>query len=321
MTVNGCAQHPTPMGHQQATCTLPLRSSPDMAPVGGALPEHWGMALDRSTPNLRAALTSRRSIILGAAATVVAAGCSSSKSDSATSPSSPSDRSTTTDAPTPPSTTSTDVVEACRLTPELTAGPYYLDGHLARCDITEGRPGTPLQFQVTVMGIDECTPLQGAAVDIWHCDAGGEYSGFNGNSLAETQAQGANDKRYLRGVQLTDADGTATFSTIFPGWYEGRTVHIHLKVLEGGALSTTYTGGHVAHVGQAFFDEDTTAHILARSPYSAHTGTRTTNAQDSIYAQAGTGAIAAMTPHAPGYRATFVCTVDPASTPPAAPLF
>lgn len=269
-------------------------------------------------------MTSRRSIIVGAAATVVA-GCSASKSHSEASASSPSRNPATTDVPassrTPRPAAPTSVAEACRLTPELTAGPYHLDGHLVRSDITEGRPGTPLQLQVKVLGIDGCTPLQGAAVDIWHCDAGGEYSGFNGSSLAETQAEGANDKRYLRGVQLTDADGTATFTTIFPGWYEGRTVHIHLKVLDGGTVSTTYTGGHVAHVGQAFFDEDVTAQILGRPPYSAHAGTRTTNAQDSIYAQAGTGAIAAMTPQAPGYHATFVCTVDPAATPPAAPLF
>jgi protocatechuate 3,4-dioxygenase beta subunit len=214
---------------------------------------------------------------------------------------------------------------ACVLTPELTAGPYYLDGPLARPDITEGRPGSRLEFQVRVLALPGCGPLVGAAVDVWHCDAGGEYSGWNGSSLAETNAEGRNDDRYLRGVQLTDIDGVATFTTIFPGWYEGRTVHIHLKVLEGGTLAETYTGGHVAHVGQAFFDEAATAALLRQDPYRAHTGQRTTNAQDSIYAQAGPGAIAPLVPGSDdardGSTARFTCLVDPAATPPPAPLF
>jgi protocatechuate 3,4-dioxygenase beta subunit len=211
---------------------------------------------------------------------------------------------------------------ACVLTPELTAGPYYLDGHLARTDITEGRPGTPLQLKVRVLALPDCAPLEGAAVDVWHCDAGGEYSGFNGNSLEATQAGGTNDKRFLRGVQITDGDGVATFTTVFPGWYEGRTVHIHLKVLEGGTLASTYTGGHVAHVGQAFFDEAPTAEILAAGPYLIHTGTRTTNDQDSIYLQAGPGAITPLTRRSVGgYVGEFTCIVDPGATPPPAPLF
>lgn len=211
---------------------------------------------------------------------------------------------------------------ACLLTPELTAGPYYLDGHLARRDITEGRPGAPLELRVQVLALPDCAPLGGAAVDIWHCDAGGEYSGFNGNSLEATSAGGTNDKRFLRGVQLTDDDGFATFSTIFPGWYEGRTVHIHLKVLEGGSLAGTYTGGHVAHVGQAFFDEAATAEVLAADPYLARTGARTTNDEDSIYGQAGPDAITVLTPlDTGGYRGVFTCMVDPDATPPPAPLF
>lgn len=212
------------------------------------------------------------------------------------------------------------------LTPELTAGPYHLDGHLARADITEDREGTPLEFTVRVLALPECEPLEGAAVDIWHCDAGGEYSGFNGNSLEATQAGGTNTKRFLRGVQLTDAEGRATFKTIFPGWYEGRTVHIHLKVLDGGTLTDTYTGGHVAHVGQAFFDEATTVEVLATGAYLAHTGDRTTNDEDSIYAQAGPGAITSVAPRntgdpGAGLVGEFTCMVDPDATPPPAPLF
>lgn len=208
------------------------------------------------------------------------------------------------------------------LTPELTAGPYHLHGHLARRDITEGRPGTPLELRARVLALPSCAPLEGAAVDIWHCDAGGEYSGFNGNSLEATRANGTNDARFLRGVQLTDRDGVAAFTTIFPGWYEGRTVHVHLMVLDGGTIAATYTGGHVAHVGQAFFDEAITAEILASGPYLAHTGTRTTNDQDGIYAQAGPGALALVTPQAAGgYAGELTCVIDPDATPPAATPF
>jgi len=222
----------------------------------------------------------------------------------------------------PPETAA--VPGSCQLTPELTAGPYHLDGHLDRRDITEGKPGIPLELRVRVLDLNSCQPLAGAAVDIWHCDAGGEYSGFNGNSLGATQAGGTNDKRYLRGVQRTDTDGTATFTTIFPGWYEGRAVHIHLQVLEGGTLASTYTGGHIAHVGQAFFDEPTTAQVMALDPYRAHTGALTTNDQDSIYGQAGPGAIVTIhqgTTAANGYIADITCVVDPTASPPAAPLF
>jgi len=283
----------------------------------------------------------RRGLLLGAGAAFVLAGCSSNdqmatRPTAASAGMTPSTTTAPTTATTPSgsapiaptstvavATTASTAPLACVLTPELTAGPYYLDGPLARADITEGRPGAPMQFRVRVLGMPDCAPLAGAAVDVWHCDAGGEYSGFNGNSLEATQSQGKNDKRFLRGVQLTDSDGVATFNTIFPGWYEGRTVHIHLKVLDGGTLGSTYTGGHVAHVGQAFFEESTTARLLTEGPYLAHTGARTTNGQDSIYAQAGPGAITTMTAGkgGGGYVGEFTCMVDRSATPPAAPLF
>lgn len=269
---------------------------------------------------------SRRQVLLGAAATLVVAGCSGGTDQSTDGG---GDRSTSTSTSTSmstaeaPTSTSTSAPASCLLTPELTAGPYYLDGHLARADITEDRPGTPMTFRVKVLAHPECTPVEGAAVDIWHCDAGGEYSGFNGNSLAATAEGGTNDKRYLRGVQLTDRDGIATFRTIFPGWYEGRTVHIHLKVIEGGSLASTYTGGHVAHVGQAFFEEAATATILGGAPYRGHTGTRTTNDQDSIYQQAGPTAVSVLTERpnpSDGLIGDFSCTIDPDATPAAAPM-
>src|SRR4051794_18576961 len=138
---------------------------------------------------------------------------------------------------------------ACALTPELTAGPYHLDGPAVRRDITEGRPGAPLALTIKVTDAT-CRPVTNAAVDVWHCDAGGEYSGFNGNSLDATNQQGTNDKRFLRGIQLTDGTGAVTFETIYPGWYEGRAIHVHLRTVVGGSEEdTTYDGGHVSHTG------------------------------------------------------------------------
>ncbi|MBS1836549.1 MAG: intradiol ring-cleavage dioxygenase [Actinobacteria bacterium] len=268
-------------------------------------------------------MLSRRGLLAGSTVGLILSGCST---DDAAAPTTTGRRSDA--APSEPTTTSraTPPLPGCVLTPELTAGPYYLDGPLARSDITEGRPGTPLEFRVRVLALPGCTPLTGAAVDVWHCDAGGEYSGFNGNSLEATAAQGRNDRRFLRGVQVTDADGIASFTTIFPGWYEGRTVHIHLKVHDGGSLGSTYDGGHVAHVGQAFFDEAITADVLGSGAYTAHTGTRTTNDEDSIFRQAGSGAITTMEPkraggEQPGFVGEFTCMVDPSATPPPAPLF
>jgi protocatechuate 3,4-dioxygenase beta subunit len=112
---------------------------------------------------------------------------------------------------------------SCVLAPEQTEGPYYLPGDKLRRNVTEGKPGVPLTLKLTVLDASTCKPIKGAAVDIWHCDAGGIYSG--------TSQQGAEKLTFLRGIQKTDAKGLATFKTIYPGWYQGRTVHIHVRVL------------------------------------------------------------------------------------------
>lgn len=124
------------------------------------------------------------------------------------------------------------------LTPELTEGPYYLPLELVRQDIREDRPGLPLRLRVAVVDLaNGCVPLPNAAVDIWYCDAQGYYSGVEGNpggnASGEAGAGGAAGT-FLRGVQPTDADGAAEFLTIYPGWYAGRTVHIHMQVHVGG---------------------------------------------------------------------------------------
>jgi protocatechuate 3,4-dioxygenase beta subunit len=159
---------------------------------------------------------------------------------------------------------------SCVLAPEQTEGPYYLDDHKVRRNITEGRPGVPLALRLTVVDVSNCKPIKGAAVDIWHCDAGGVYSG--------TSVQDTEDDRFLRGIQRTDAKGLALFRTIYPGWYQGRTVHIHVMV---------HIGGNVVHTGQLYFADTLTDTVYRRSPYSARSARTTRNAADSIYRNGG----------------------------------
>lgn len=156
----------------------------------------------------------------------------------------------------------------CVLMPELTAGPYYLDLDLVRSDIAEGRPGLPLDLRVTVVDAEACEPIERAAVDVWHCDAGGAYSGV----------EGAEGETFCRGVQLTDAAGVAEFRTVFPGWYTGRAVHIHVKV---------QVDGDQTHTGQLFFDPEVTSAVYALEPYAERGGQDVANESDGIYAQSG----------------------------------
>jgi protocatechuate 3,4-dioxygenase beta subunit len=166
------------------------------------------------------------------------------------------------------STTASSAAPDCILMPELTEGPYYLDLDLVRGDITEGRPGLPLDLRVTVVDADACEPMEGAAVDVWHCDAGGAYSGV----------QGAEGEIFCPGVQMTGTDGVAEFRTIFPGWYTGRAVHIHVKV---------QVDGDQTHTGQLFFNPAVTTAVYALEPYAERGEQDVPNSNDSIYGESG----------------------------------
>jgi protocatechuate 3,4-dioxygenase beta subunit len=150
----------------------------------------------------------------------------------------------------------------------VTEGPYYLDINDVRQDVTEGKPGAPLSLQITVVDSSSCSPMDGAAVDIWHCDATGTYSGV----------QQSTGTTFLRGTQVTGADGSVSFNTIYPGWYQGRAVHIHMKV---------HVNNSVVHTGQLFFDDSLSDTVLANSPYTGRGERDTRNADDMIYSQAG----------------------------------
>jgi protocatechuate 3,4-dioxygenase beta subunit len=167
--------------------------------------------------------------------------------------------------------------------PELTEGPYYIDGEKLRRDIREGHRGTLLTLRLRVLNASTCKPIKNAVVDIWHCDAAGEYSGF-GNS--------SSNRTFLRGVQKTDAAGLAIFKTIYPGWYRGRTVHVHVKV---------HVGGRVVHTGQLFFPDSLTDTVYKKAPYAAR-GTRDMrNGDDSIFVNGGKRGLLSLKKDGAGY--------------------
>src|SRR3989442_5104797 len=158
---------------------------------------------------------------------------------------------------------------SCVLTPEQTEGPYYMANEAVRRNITEGRPGTPLMLRAFVVDASTCRAIKGAAVDIWHADAGGVYSGFG---------QGAASRTFMRGIQRTNAKGLALFRTAYPGWYQGRTVHIHVKV---------HLGGNVVHTGQLYFPDTVTDAGYRNKPYSSRPNRDVRNATDSIFRNGG----------------------------------
>jgi protocatechuate 3,4-dioxygenase beta subunit len=158
---------------------------------------------------------------------------------------------------------------SCVLTPEQTDGPYYIPGERLRRDITEGRPGTPLVLRAFVVNASTCKPIARAVVDVWHADAAGVYSGFG---------DGASSRTFMRGIQRTNAKGLALFRTVYPGWYPGRTVHIHVKV---------HLGARVVHTGQLYFPDTVTDAVYRRAPYNARPSRSTRNSDDSIYRNGG----------------------------------
>jgi protocatechuate 3,4-dioxygenase beta subunit len=175
-----------------------------------------------------------------------------------------------------------ETTATCVLTPEATEGPYWIDDNLTRRDIREGKAGLPLVLQLTIVSAKTCKPIRRADVEIWHCDAAGNYSGFDSGSGGGGPGGGgpATSTRYLRGHQRSNASGVATFLTVFPGWYPGRTPHIHMKVHVGSA-------DRVVHTGQVFFNEAITAAVYKQAPYSGHGRPDTSHARDMIYGQAG----------------------------------
>ena len=175
-------------------------------------------------------------------------------------------------------------VLACVLSPETTEGPYYIDDMKVRRNITEGLPGAPLSLRLTVLDASSCKPIKGAAVDIWHASAGGKYSGEEANNTV--------GRTYLRGIQRTDAKGLALFTTVYPGWYPGRAVHIHVKV---------HVGGDTVHTGQLYFRDGITDAVYKRAPYKSRGERDVRNSDDSIYGTGGSRSLLAVRSAGKGY--------------------
>jgi protocatechuate 3,4-dioxygenase beta subunit len=191
---------------------------------------------------------------------------------------------------------------SCIVRPEQTEGPYFLDERLNRSDVrsdpTTGyvTAGTPLTltFHVVRFSPSRCQPLPHALVDIWHCDARGIYS--------DVEDPGFNTigQKFLRGCQVTDAQGEARFLTIYPGWYPIRTVHIHFKIRTAPVAKKSFE-----FTSQVYFPDDLTDRVHTSLPYSSLGPRRVRNRYDFIFRDGGDQLMLAPTPKADGYAATF----------------
>jgi len=187
----------------------------------------------------------------------------------------------------------------CVVRPEQTEGPYYVDAQLDRADIRsdprtgEVRPGVPLALAFAVSAIrgGTCAPLAGAVVDVWHCDALGAYSDVGGATAGQ---------KFLRGSQATDAAGLARFTTIYPGAYPGRAVHVHFKVRTGAAAAR----GH-EFTSQIYFDDAVTDQVQALEPYARSGQRRQRNDRDGLFRRGGPQLVLPVARDGAGYAGTF----------------
>jgi protocatechuate 3,4-dioxygenase beta subunit len=209
----------------------------------------------------------------------------------------------------PVSTTLSSMLSTCptsRSWAEQDEGPYHRDAQPLRRDIVEDRAGVVLRLGVRLAGHGD-EPLTGATVEIWQCDALGRYSGFPppDDSAAVTAADAPRgqylpDQTFLRGRQQADAAGMVEFRTIHPGWYPGRTVHIHVMVHVGDATFTS----------QLYFPEAINDEVLSLAPYAQRPNRDTTNDTDAIFPTGGEPAVLDVAPDGDGYRAA-ICLVLP----------
>jgi protocatechuate 3,4-dioxygenase beta subunit len=174
------------------------------------------------------------------------------------------------------------------VTPTETIGPYPSLTDLIRSDIREGKSGTPVTLTITVLSVNNgCSPVANANVEIWQCDAAGNYSEYGTQRTAT----------YLRGIQTTNASGEVTFTTIYPGWYQGRATHIHVEVVRNGAsVKATQLG----------FPESVNATVYATGVYASRGANPTSNAGDTVFADSIASELATVVGDpVNGYAATF----------------
>ncbi len=195
---------------------------------------------------------------------------------------------------------------SCVVRPAQTLGPYYVDERLDRRDVrtdpgtAKARDGAQLDLAIDVSRVVNgvCTPFAGAVVDIWQCDADGVYSDVTDPAF-DTRGQ-----RWLRGFQIADATGRARFTTIYPGWYRGRTVHIHFKV------RTSREANAGEFVSQLYFDDAYTDRVFAKAPYAARPARSTRNEQDGIFRRGGSQLMLTVKEEKGVHQATFALAVQ-----------
>lgn len=199
-----------------------------------------------------------------------------------------------------------ETIAGCVVSPEQTQGPFFVDEKLHRSDIRVDpvngsiSQGVPLRLllQVNQVSNNSCMPLSGATVDVWHCDALGSYSDVRdnaGGSVGDTRG-----KKFLRGYQITDGQGRVEFQTIYPGWYQGRNVHVHHMI-------RTNPSSEVGHefTSQLFFDEAITDQVHAAAPYSQKGRRDTTNNTDGIFRRGGSDLMLQLSKEADGYLGMY----------------
>jgi protocatechuate 3,4-dioxygenase beta subunit len=193
----------------------------------------------------------------------------------------------------------------CQLLAEQEEGPYRRGDQPRRRDLTEGRPGSPLRLGLRLRGARD-DAIAGADVEIWHCDAEGRYSGYPPSvpgvvvDATPVRPTYLPDETFLRGRQTSDEVGAVEFRTIYPGWYPGRTVHVHLLV---------HTPAR-SYVSQLYFPEDVTAEVFSLDPYRARGLPDTTHATDGIFATGGQPAVLEIGAQ-DGVRLGLLCLVLP----------
>lgn len=197
---------------------------------------------------------------------------------------------------------------ACRLTPQAVEGPFYFDPALVRADITEGRPGVRLRLALQMLDANGCRPVEGARVDVWHADALGWYSGYDGQG--DGRDSSTRGQTFLRGTQVTGGGGGATFATLYPGWYAGRTPHVHFKVILDRSSVLT---------GQIYFPDALSEFIYREvAPYRGRGRARdTSNRTDGVLAGSGGGfdSFCSIREDEQGYLASLVIGIDPTARP------
>jgi len=182
----------------------------------------------------------------------------------------------------------------CPVTPQQTEGPFYFDPQMVRQDIGEGKAGVPLRLRLQIVDAAACAPSQAARVDIWHCDAAGAYSGYDRERSA--------GQRWLRGTQYADTQGVATFNTLYPGWYQGRAPHIHVKAWMADGREVT---------SQLYFADDLSDAVYRQGPYAGRAGGHMRNADDGIFRRSGGGApMAQVARGAEGYDGAIVIALS-----------